>query len=154
MQSKDGNTPLHLACYGNKEGAVSVLMEHGADPKIINSKKESAFHKAAVIGGEAIFNALYLKANLEGVNYLGRKPLHIASRYQNLEFCNLLLEAKVQESPLDFEGNDPLMACLKGLNSNQELESLLISKFQIYSSPTTKVKVTCMKRRQQTKCMR
>ena len=128
LQNKSGDTPLHLACYGNKEEAVLLLMEHGADPKIINTKKESAFHKAAVICGEDIFNALYLKADLEGVNHLGRKPLHIAARYQNLEFCQLLLDAKVQESPLDYEGNDPLMACLKGLNSNQDLESLFISK--------------------------
>lgn len=130
LQDKDGNTPLHFACYGNKSESVSLLMKFGADPKIQNSKKETAFHKAAVICGEEIFDMLYLKSNLEGVNHLGRKPLHISARYQNLEFCKLLLKAKVQESPLDFEGNDPLMACLKGLNSNEELERLFISKLQ------------------------
>ena len=36
-------------------------MEHGADPKIANNKKDTAFHKAAVIGDEDIFNELYLK---------------------------------------------------------------------------------------------
>ena len=130
LQDKEGNTPLHYACYANKVESVSLLMKFGADPKIQNSKEETAMHKAAFICGEEIFDMLYLMSNLEGVNHLGRKPLHVAARYQNLEFCRLLLGAKVQETPLDFEGNDPLMSCLKGLNSNEELERLFISKLQ------------------------
>ncbi|KAL7755293.1 hypothetical protein ACKLNR_015050 [Fusarium oxysporum f. sp. zingiberi] len=43
-----GNTPLHVACFnGNFSDAVTVLLQHGADPTLPNSKKEMPIHRVA-----------------------------------------------------------------------------------------------------------
>jgi ankyrin repeat protein len=128
LQNKSGDTSLHLAAYGNKIEAVKLLMAAGADPNIKNKKGENVIHKAAVFAGEEIFELIFLKSDTSAMTNLGKKPLHVAARYQNLVFCQLLLESRVDENPLDHEGNDPLMACLKGLNSKPKLEELLVSK--------------------------
>ncbi|KAF5581065.1 ankyrin protein [Fusarium pseudoanthophilum] len=43
-----GNTPLHVACFNcNFSDAVAVLVQHGADPSMPNSKKEMPINTVA-----------------------------------------------------------------------------------------------------------
>jgi hypothetical protein len=44
-----GDTPLHLAVHNlHQVDAVSLLLQHGANPALRNSKFETCFHKAAL----------------------------------------------------------------------------------------------------------
>lgn len=36
-----GNTPLHLACEEDRQDEAMLLVENGADPKILNKEKQS-----------------------------------------------------------------------------------------------------------------
>lgn len=125
---KNGDTPLHLAAYSTNTESVLLLTQAGADVNIKNSKGETSAHKAAYACKEDIFNALAVKADFEIEDLQKNRPLHIACKYQNLYFVQRLLQKKVEINILNIDGDDPLMMALKGLNSNQMLETLLISK--------------------------
>ncbi|KAF5553642.1 ankyrin protein [Fusarium mexicanum] len=44
----DGNTPLHMACFNASfSDAVTILLQHGADPTLPNAKKEMPIHRVA-----------------------------------------------------------------------------------------------------------
>ncbi len=127
-QDKNGDTPLHHAAYSRNVETIEYLLNNGADVNIANKKGETSVHKAAVFCLEDTFEMMLPKANLEAVDVNNNRPIHIACKYQNLIFVQKLMQAKVQEKVLNNDGNDPLMMALLGLNSNQMLETVLISK--------------------------
>lgn len=128
VQDKNGDTPLHLAAYSRNVETVRMLLNSGADVNLANKKGETSVHKAAVFCLEDTFELFLPKANLEAEDIEKNRPLHIACKYQNLVFVQKLLQARVKEDILNNDGNDPLMSALLGLNSNQMLETILISR--------------------------
>ena len=127
-QDNNGDTPLHLAAYSKNEESIELLINAGADVNIKNKKGETSVHKAAVFCGDDVFQMILPKADFEAEDLKMNRPLHIAAKYQNFSFVHNLLKAKVKEDILNDEGDDPLMAGLKGLNSNEMMETMLISR--------------------------
>lgn len=127
---KRGDTPLHLAAYSHNIQSVELLLKAGAKVNIANKKKQTPVHKAAVFCGEEVFNMMFPQADFEAEDERKNRPLHVAAKYQNLSFVDKLLQVKVKESIYNSDGDDPLMAALKGLNSNELLETRLISRAQ------------------------
>ena len=50
VQDSDGDTALHCAVLAQKNESVSVLLNAGADPTLVNFKLNTSFHEAARIG--------------------------------------------------------------------------------------------------------
>ena len=50
IQDNEGDTSLHCSVLANKNGAVGILLEYGADPKLINFRLFTPIHEAARIG--------------------------------------------------------------------------------------------------------
>ncbi|KAN0029742.1 hypothetical protein ACTA71_007878 [Dictyostelium dimigraforme] len=90
-----GLTPLMIACQnkGNisdealegEENPISILLQNGADPKIVDSKKRTALHYSINASGADTNSSFEIedllikhKAPLNEVDYLGRTPLHYA----------------------------------------------------------------------------
>ena len=58
FQDADGNTALHLAVLMQRLQLVSLLLESGADPSLINFRLYSSFIEAARIGSTAYVPAI------------------------------------------------------------------------------------------------
>ncbi|KAM9979763.1 hypothetical protein ACTFIZ_006024 [Dictyostelium cf. discoideum] len=94
-QDFKGLTPLMIACQnkGNisdealegEDNPISILLQNGADPKIVDSKKRNALHYSINASGADTNSSFEIedllikhKAPLNEVDYLGRTPLHYA----------------------------------------------------------------------------
>ena len=53
--STDGFTPLHLAVFGQTEGAVRILVEHGAD---VDAVSTASFAQVTPLGTAAFVRSL------------------------------------------------------------------------------------------------
>ena len=49
-QDDEGDTALHNSVLARKNESVSLLMEYGADPKLVNFRLFTPIHEAARIG--------------------------------------------------------------------------------------------------------
>ncbi len=47
VQDQDGNTALHSAVLTRKNSSISILLEAGADPTLVNFSLYTAIHDAA-----------------------------------------------------------------------------------------------------------
>ncbi len=50
LQDHDGNTALHSAVMGQKNSSITVLLEAGADPTLVNFSLYTAIHDATRVG--------------------------------------------------------------------------------------------------------
>lgn len=50
VQDGDGDTALHCAVLAQKNESVSILLEAGADPTLLNFRLFTPIHEAARIG--------------------------------------------------------------------------------------------------------
>lgn len=50
FQDSNGNTALHGAVLGQKNEAVVILLDAGADPTLLNFHLSTPIHEAAKIG--------------------------------------------------------------------------------------------------------
>jgi ankyrin repeat protein len=94
--SPDGFSPLALAIFGGQEGAVRMLLEHGADVEAISRHptiqvrplQTAAFVRDANLGRILLDAGADPNGTAEG----GFTALHSAAQNGDLEFARLLLE--------------------------------------------------------------
>jgi uncharacterized protein len=104
---EDGATPFIRASQSSDVALMKLLLEHGADPKVVTANGDSALTAAAGIGW------------VDGVTY-ERSPA------ENLEAVRLLLDLGVDPNHANNEGRTPLMgAALKG---RSDVVTLLVDR--------------------------
>uniref|UniRef100_A0ABD2XJS5 Uncharacterized protein n=1 Tax=Trichogramma kaykai TaxID=54128 RepID=A0ABD2XJS5_9HYME len=89
-RDKWGNTPLHLACFGENAKMIKLLMENGADPNSANEEGKTPLHVLCqrnhgrfddVSTAAQLFNLAHQAKKVVLVDYLdnrGRTPLQLA----------------------------------------------------------------------------
>lgn len=109
-------TPLHMAAAIEDNGAfISLLLEHGADPKRATSGGVTPLLVACghnifgtVQSGESIAELLKAGADVQVRGGTGRGPLSMASEMAPLEIVSLLIEAGDDVNQADEDGWTPL----------------------------------------------
>ena len=111
----DGSSPLHLAAKMNRLDVVKVLLDLGADPKMVNDDGHSVLHFAVAPGHLEMANLLIKEgADPNAVNCGGHTVLHLAlagldelteTRRNMLKF---LLDAGADPRAKDKTGRTPL----------------------------------------------
>ena len=94
-----GRTALHLAAESNHEEMVKLLLEHGANPRLVSDGGWTPLHNAAQLGYADIVSILLannvnnpnLNANVNAELSNGMTPLHWAAFNGHEEVVKLLL---------------------------------------------------------------
>lgn len=58
VESNEGNTPLHLACYYQHHKCAKILLDRGADARLNNTNGESILHFAEMAGNSVCVKLL------------------------------------------------------------------------------------------------
>ena len=75
--SRDRETPLHVACSQGFSEAATLLLEKGADPNARNGRGETPLHLACQVLAQPVIQILLEKgAQVEAVDAEERPPLH------------------------------------------------------------------------------
>lgn len=108
---------IHAAMMGNV-AAVSLLLEHGADPSKVCLGGATALGHATVFGRVEVGRLLVqhgAKVNVKGAG--GITPLHHAARDLHIEYLQELLRAGAKLNVKDSKGNTPLHLAAAGGDS-------------------------------------
>jgi ankyrin repeat protein len=91
----DGRTPLYLAAQlGNGHSILRVLLEHGADPRLLTSNKRTPLMPAAAQGdAPAVRLLLDAKVPVDAVDSAGQTALMMAATAGNPTVVRQLLES-------------------------------------------------------------
>ena len=127
-QNKEGDTPLHLACYRRSLEAVKLLLELRCTTNIPNKKGETAQNITLNGDGDCLLHIACQWGDVGIVRYLitderfnpnvqsstsENTPLHIAAKYEQDDIIFLLLSCKeCNPNAQNKEGDTPLhVAC-------------------------------------------
>lgn len=109
--STDGFTALHLAIFGEQEGAARILIEHGAD---VDALATSAIARVRPLGTAAFVRSVPLArllldsgADANGTGEGGFTPLHSAAQHGDEDIVRLLLERGADPSLASEQGKRP-----------------------------------------------
>ncbi|XP_014281168.1 ankyrin repeat and protein kinase domain-containing protein 1 isoform X2 [Halyomorpha halys] len=92
--SKDGSTPLHIACLAVQEKMVELLLNQGADPLKPNGEGDVSIHIAARVGSIPILKLLMKRqVPLEVENQLKLTPLQVAAKAGQTKAVQFLISA-------------------------------------------------------------
>ncbi|HSE22744.1 MAG TPA: ankyrin repeat domain-containing protein [Pyrinomonadaceae bacterium] len=114
----DGDTPLMIAASGNNAGAVKILLDHKADVRLVNKKRQTALHIASASLHSKIVAAI-LAGGAQDVNQKdgdGRTPLLLAADNDSFvpgEVMDSLLSKGASIDTVDSEGNTALILAAK-----------------------------------------
>eukprot|EP01102_Stenamoeba_stenopodia_P010744 TRINITY_DN3264_c0_g1_i1.p1 TRINITY_DN3264_c0_g1~~TRINITY_DN3264_c0_g1_i1.p1 ORF type:complete len:527 (-),score=124.71 TRINITY_DN3264_c0_g1_i1:1146-2726(-) len=128
VNSKDGDgTPLlHTAVIVSFPEGLSLLLDCGADPSILDASGRTALHIAVLEGQIDCLDVLLRKhAQInatEGKNQ--RTALHLAIYSNKLEIARRLIEAGIMVNAEDINGETPLQFACKQQN-NEAIKLLL-----------------------------
>ncbi|MCE9560061.1 MAG: ankyrin repeat domain-containing protein [Armatimonadetes bacterium] len=124
--SKDGFTPLSLACYFGHEQCVTYLLENRADPDVQskNQLRVGALHSAVANGNVGIVEqVLERKADPNLRQQGGNTALHSAAQTNRLEIARLLLKHDAKPDIANDLGKTP--HDLATTSGSKEVEMLL-----------------------------
>ncbi|XP_074064957.1 uncharacterized protein LOC141504008 isoform X2 [Macrotis lagotis] len=113
----EGLTPLMRAIQGEQEECTSILLKHGADPKLADSfKNNTLLHYAAYGENTAIVSKLLqYDCDLEALNKDGFSPLLLAVKEDNKEMVEFFLMNGANVNAVDSNERTPLhLACVYG----------------------------------------
>lgn len=109
--SRDGYTPLQLACFFGQEEIARYLVEKGANVNAVsrNAMAVQPLH-SAVAGGHTAIVARLLAAGADpnAAQQDGFRPLHAAAQNGNAEIVDLLLAHGADPALTDEEGRRPV----------------------------------------------
>ncbi len=119
-----GTTPLHLASAKGMTELVTLMLEKGADPKLVSSSYATALHSAAMNGHLAIARALVAKgADPLAATSQGATALHQVAYGNHTEFVSYLLSLNVNINAVNNYGQTPFHMAVLG--NAQEAARLL-----------------------------
>ena len=107
----DKKTPLHVACGRFLDhGIVQLLLDHGADPNVVDEDGMTPLHAACIIGN--VETASYLiksGANVNSISSQRQNALHFAIRgRRTIYMIELLLRAGCDVNARDIHSKTPL----------------------------------------------
>ena len=115
-------TALAVACLKGNEGAISVLLDVGANPNIADAGRATCLHKAVDTGcsNEVLQSILDHGADINATNTYNRSALMIACQKGKVDAIIVLLNAGANPNIVDANGYMCLHAavlrvCIKGV---------------------------------------
>ncbi len=107
-KSSQGYYPLHLACSHGKLKVVEFLMNHLADPKLLDDEGRSPLHWAAKSGVVEVAEILLSKGKLKKDIRctFDRTPLHYATYNGHVEMTRFLCDQKSDVNALATKDNN------------------------------------------------
>lgn len=115
--SRDGYTPLQLACFFGREDVTRYLLDKGADVTAVsrNPMAIQPLH-AAVAGDHTAIVAMLLEAGADPntAQQEGFRPLHSAAQNGNVDIIRRLLEAGADPTIPDTQGRPPSALAAEG----------------------------------------
>ena len=118
LRDKDGNTPLHFACYVGDLDIVKLIID-SVDPDVTNNKKRTGLHLACRKGHKTTVKWLliHVKCNPNLRDIDGNTPLHFACYVGDLDIVKLIIDS-VDPDVTDVTNNKKRtglhLACRKG----------------------------------------
>ncbi|XP_028790259.1 uncharacterized protein LOC114746212 isoform X2 [Neltuma alba] len=111
----DAGTPLTWAAGHDQKDAVSVLLEHHANPNAETDDGVTPLLSSVAAGSLTCIELLVQAGANVNVSAGGATPLHIAADNGNPELINCLLKAGADPNVADEDGMKPIMvAALRG----------------------------------------
>ena len=123
-QSRDGFTPLHLACFFSQPEAAEFLLQRGAEANAVSPGRIAVIHSAAASRNAAMVKlVLQAGANPNLQQQGGYTALHEAAMHNSVERAQALLDAGADRTIRSDDGLTAAeMAAQKG---NREVLELL-----------------------------
>ena len=108
-QSKDGETPLHLASDRGLVDVTHLLIEHGADVSAQNKDGKTPLHLSSQRGQVGVTRVLVERgADVLAQNKDGWTPLHLALHEGQVDVARMLIECGADVTSQNREGDTPL----------------------------------------------
>ncbi|KAF1971681.1 ankyrin, partial [Bimuria novae-zelandiae CBS 107.79] len=110
VQDKNGNTALHVAAMSPT--CVAMLLKHGANPNLVNSKNLTPLLyalKSATSENESGLQQLLKASDIGKVDTSGKGALHLAAQNGMNKTTRMLLEAGADTTSTDSKKRTPLL---------------------------------------------
>ncbi|KAK7495386.1 hypothetical protein BaRGS_00013325 [Batillaria attramentaria] len=115
-ESKNSETPLHVACRCGSEDLLKLLLNKGADIEAKNKEGFTPLHTACKYGRKVAVERLIARgANINAAGEGALTPLHLACQYDHTDVLEQLLSAGAKIEAKDIKQMRPLhLACKTG----------------------------------------
>lgn len=126
-QDRNGNTALHFAA--SSPSGVAMLLKHGANPNIINSRGLTPLlfvMVSATSDNEPDLQILLKASNMRTHDSTGKSTLHVAAQSGLKNSVRLLLEARADSTSTDLKKRTPLLLAI--LNQQWAVVPLLAAQ--------------------------
>src|SRR5690606_21616571 len=87
-----GNSPLHMAVIALSVPIAKILIERGADPKLVNKEGKAPLHLAIKTDELDLVRLLLQVADSNQQDAEGNTALHLAAQEDNLDIVKLLIQ--------------------------------------------------------------
>jgi Ankyrin repeats (3 copies) len=130
-RSKNGSTPLLLACIGGKVDMCKYLIAKGASPRSANNLGGSCLHQAAYHGWTEVIDVLMDKGASAGCRTKrsarppGLTPMHFAAMRGKLEAVKCLHKRRTSLDPGGGKGIRPLNLAIQ--NGHKKVSEYLLT---------------------------
>jgi ankyrin repeat protein len=130
IPDKDGDTPLLIACQGDKKSHLEIaklLIEKKADVNFRNNNGVTCLHRATFNNNVDMLNILLAHgANVNAKNVIKQYPLHLAAEKGFTEIAELLIQGKCDREVKNDRNWTPLM--LAAYKNKTDVLKLLLRK--------------------------
>ncbi|KAN0141605.1 Ankyrin repeat-containing domain protein [Lactarius tabidus] len=122
-RDKDGDTPLHFACFHGNFKTALVLLDHGAEVNAQNADGQTPLHRVSQSSDydnddNPLVAQLMLKrgADVNSRDKDQATPLHLASYYSKSQTARVLLDYGAESEAQNADGQTPLHRTSQGLH--------------------------------------